>query len=148
MTNKTLPIAKGDTVIFQVDGEGETLSGIVSAVDVSDIEGVPCLAFDEPTHLVRTTDEGTWAIHPSWVLEVFPLETDHDTSGMPEVIRVNRDDYWLTVRDAFSIFDGYVIEWGDYVTGYWQESHPTLSQVFHRLAVLVPAIEADTERQK
>lgn len=147
MTTQPRHVAVGDTVTFLVDEDGEEITGVVTATNVTEIDGHPVGPYSEPVHTVRMLDGfGEWAIHPSWITEVVPMETDHDTTGMPEVLRINRPDWWLTVRDAFTVADTYVIEWGDYVTGYWQESHPTLGRVFARLAELVPAIELDTAR--
>lgn len=144
MTTQPKPVAVGDTVTFLVDGDGEQITGTVIAVNVPECDGMSTAEWDEPTHIVTPENGGEWAIHPSWITAVSPIETDHDTEGLPEVLYINQPHWWLAVRDAITVADTYVIEWGDYVTGYWQESHPTLGQVFARLAELVPAIERDT----
>lgn len=58
----------GTKVAFAVDADGEVIHGRISELNVQEIYGVDVARLDEPVHIVRT-ENGVWAIHPSWILE-------------------------------------------------------------------------------
>jgi hypothetical protein len=60
-------ISVGDTVTFEVNGDGEILTGTVIEADVAEVDGNSTEGWDEPTHIVATEGCGSWAIHPSWI---------------------------------------------------------------------------------
>ena len=61
-------LTKGAKVSFAVDGDGEIIHGRILHMDVQQIDGVATATMDEPVHIV-STDNGIWAIHPSWIVK-------------------------------------------------------------------------------
>jgi hypothetical protein len=62
-------VSVGDVVSFRVDGDGERLSGLVVAVNLSTVDGISTADWDEPAHAVSVDTGGMWAIHPSWMVD-------------------------------------------------------------------------------